>query len=109
MTESPEATAAVRAGRPAPASVLALADGQAVRPVWDNAVGGRTFEVGAGERRRFVKWAPAASGLDLAAEAARLAWAAGTTASCGNSARDRLGIPAGDLMITRTAVRREQR
>jgi kanamycin kinase len=73
MPEPPEAQAA--AGRPPPAPVLALAGGEAVRPVWDNAVGGRTFEVGAGERRRFVKWAPAASGLDLAAEAARLAWA----------------------------------
>jgi kanamycin kinase len=77
MPESPEERAA--SGTPAPASVLALADGEAVRPVWDNAVGGRTFEVGAGERRRFVKWSPAGSGLDLAAEAARLAWAVAFT------------------------------
>jgi aminoglycoside phosphotransferase len=77
MPEPPEAQAA--AGHPPPASVLALAAGEAVRSVWDNAVGGRTFEVGAGERRRFVKWAPAGSGLDLAAEAARLAWAADFT------------------------------
>jgi kanamycin kinase len=73
MPEPPEAQAA--AGQPPPAPVLALAGGEAVRSVWDNAVGGRTFEVGTGERRRFVKWAPAGSGLDLAAEAARLAWA----------------------------------
>jgi hypothetical protein len=46
----------VAAGGPLPAAVVALAGGEAVRPVWDNAVGGRTFEVGAGERRRFVKW-----------------------------------------------------
>ena len=75
--ESPEARAAGRL--PPPASVLALAGGEAVRSVWDNAVGGRTFELGAGERRRFVKWAPPGSGLDLAAEAARLAWAVAFT------------------------------
>src|SRR6202042_3415214 len=75
MTDEPEVTAAARAGRPVPAPVLALAGGDAVRPVWENAVGGLTFEVGAGERRRVGKWAPAGSGPDLAAEAARLAWA----------------------------------
>jgi kanamycin kinase len=79
MTESPEVTAAARGGRPAPAPVLALAHGEVVTPVWENELGGRTFEVGAGERRRFVKWAPAGSGLDLAAEAARLAWAVAFT------------------------------
>ena len=65
------------AGIPAP--VLALAGGEAVRPVWVNELGGITFEIGAGGRRRFVKWAPAGSGLDLAAEAARLAWAVAFT------------------------------
>ena len=44
-----------------------------------NELGGITFEIGAGDRRRFVKWAPAGSGLDLAAEAARLAWAVAFT------------------------------
>ena len=72
-------TAELQADRAAPASVLALADGEVVRPVWENELGGRTFEVGAGERRRFVKSAPAGSGLDLAAEAARLAWAVAFT------------------------------
>ena len=64
------------AGTPVPARVLALAGGGAVRPVWVNELGGITFEVGAGDRRRFVKWSPAGSGIDLAAEAARLSWAA---------------------------------
>jgi len=44
--------------------------------MWVNELGGITFEVGAGDRRRFVKWSPAGSGIDLAAEAARLSWAA---------------------------------
>ena len=47
--------------------------------MWVNELGGVTFEIGAGDRRRFVKWAPAGSGLDLAAEAARLAWAVAFT------------------------------
>ena len=67
------------AGTPVPARVLALAGGGAVRPVWVNELGGITFEVGAGDRRRFVKWSPAGSGIDLAAEAARLSWAAAFT------------------------------
>lgn len=66
----------LRADAPVPARVAALADGEVVRPVWVNHQGGQTFEIGAGDRRRFVKWAPAGSGIDLAAEAARLSWAA---------------------------------
>ena len=62
-----------------PAPVLALAGGEAVRPVWVNELGGITFEIGAEDWRRFVKWAPAGSGLDLAAEAARLSWAVAFT------------------------------
>ena len=57
-----------------PAQVLLLADGQAVRVVWHNGVGGVTCEYGEGDGRRFVKWSPADS-VDLAAEAARLDWA----------------------------------
>jgi kanamycin kinase len=60
----------VRAEVGIPEPVLALAGGEAVRPVWVNELGGITFEIGAEDRRRFVKWAPAGSGLDLAAEAA---------------------------------------
>ncbi|WP_459642053.1 phosphotransferase [Kineococcus sp. NUM-3379] len=61
----------------APAAVLALAGGEPLRPVWRNEAGGLTFEVGSGRARRFVKWAPAGSGLDLAGERERLAWAGG--------------------------------
>jgi len=64
-----------RPDMPVPTHVLALAAGAAVRPVWVNEAGGATFEVGAGGSRRFVKWAPPGSEIDLGAEAARLAWA----------------------------------
>ena len=64
---------------PVPAAVLALAGGGAVRPVWVNELGGITVEIGGGDQRRFVKWAPAGSGIDLAAEAARLRWAVAFT------------------------------
>jgi kanamycin kinase len=59
-----------------PGIVTELAVGELVRPVWSNALGGITFELGGGADRRFVKWAPAGSGLDLAAERDRLGWAA---------------------------------
>jgi kanamycin kinase len=58
-----------------PAGVAAAAAGCALRPVWVNAVGGLTFEAGKGPARRFIKWVPAGSGLDLAAEADRMSWA----------------------------------
>jgi aminoglycoside phosphotransferase len=51
-----------------------------MRVAWENDLGGRTFEIGDGGARRFVKWAPAGSGLDLGAEAARLRWAVAYTA-----------------------------
>ncbi len=70
------ASGSPRSAVPVPAPVLALAGGRAVLPVWVNELGGITFAIGARGRRRFVKWAPAGSGLDLAAEAARLRWAA---------------------------------
>jgi len=60
-----------------PAAVVATASGRAMTLVWQNEAGGLTFEVEAvdGAKRRFVKWAPAGSGLDLTAEAARMTWA----------------------------------
>ncbi len=58
-----------------PPPVRAVAAGRPLRPVWANEVGGLTFEVGAGRDRCFVKWVPAASGIDLSAEAARMTWA----------------------------------
>jgi aminoglycoside phosphotransferase len=61
-------------GAEVPATIIALAEGRTIRPVWLNQLGGLTFEVGHGSGRCFVKWAPAGSGLDLAAEADRMAW-----------------------------------
>jgi len=58
-----------------PEPVAALAGEQPLRPVWENELGGLTFEIGSGVDRYFVKWAPAASGIDLDAEAARMSWA----------------------------------
>jgi aminoglycoside phosphotransferase len=58
-----------------PAVVARLADGQLPRLAWENE-DALTFEFGAGPCRRFIKWAPATSCLDLAGEAARMRWAA---------------------------------
>ncbi|MGE5289795.1 MAG: hypothetical protein ACM3ML_21930 [Micromonosporaceae bacterium] len=44
-----------------------------------NELGGITFVIGTGGHRRFVKWAPAGSGIDLGAETARLRWATSFT------------------------------
>jgi kanamycin kinase len=60
---------------PVPAAVVAAAGGQRVTLVWANEAGGLTFTAGEGAGRCFVKWAPSGSGLDLPAEARRLAWA----------------------------------
>ncbi|MEU1943203.1 aminoglycoside 3'-phosphotransferase [Streptomyces sp. NPDC020125] len=59
-----------------PRIVAELAAGQPVRAVWKNELGGLTFQVGLGDTRQFVKWTPVGSGIDLAAEVARLRWAA---------------------------------
>ena len=57
-----------------PRAVVDLAGDERVLPVWRNGLGGLTFRLGAG---RFVKWvAHGTQGLDLAAEAERLRWAA---------------------------------
>lgn len=53
-----------------------LARGAALTPVWENARGGLTFRTDDG---RYIKWAPRHPEADLAAEAERLAWAAGYT------------------------------
>ena len=62
-----------------PPEVKRIAGGRSLRPVWRNLLGGLTFELGSGASRRFIKWAPAGSGLDLDAEADRLEWAAKLT------------------------------
>lgn len=66
-------------GTPVPPQVTALAAGASIRPVWENELGGLTFELGGDNARRFVKWTPASSGIDLGAERVRLTWAAGYT------------------------------
>jgi kanamycin kinase len=58
--------------------VRKLAAARQVRLAWENE-DALTFEVGVGPDRRFVKWAPAGSPLDLAAEAARMTWAVAYT------------------------------
>ncbi|GLU48443.1 aminoglycoside 3'-phosphotransferase [Nocardiopsis ansamitocini] len=63
------------AGTAVPTAVAALAGTALLRVVWRNEAGGLTFAAGTPSARRFIKWAPAGSGLDLRAEALRLAWA----------------------------------
>lgn len=58
-----------------PDSVQKIAADRPVRAVWENELGGLTFEIGSGVGRWFVKWAPAASRIDLGREAERLRWA----------------------------------
>ena len=61
-----------------PAAVRKLAATRPVRLAWENE-DALTFEAGDGAERFFVKWAPAGSPLELAAEAARMTWAAAFT------------------------------
>ncbi len=61
-----------------PARVLVIAAGRPHRLVWQNE-DALTFEIGTGDHRCFVKWAPPSSRLDLAAEADRMTWAVGFT------------------------------
>ena len=58
-----------------PAAVTALALGRPTRPVWEDELGGLTFEVGERAERCFVKWVAPARGPELDAEAVRLRWA----------------------------------
>jgi kanamycin kinase len=58
-----------------PAAVASAADSRTLKLVWTNEAGGLTFAIGE-DAGRFIKWAPAGSGLDLAAEAERMRWAA---------------------------------
>lgn len=59
-----------------PAAVAVLAGDAPLVPVWRNQLGGLTWQLGEGPQRRFVKWAPAGSGLSLGREVERLRWAA---------------------------------
>lgn len=71
----PRTSAPARPEPAVPAPVARVAAGRPVRLIWHNEAGGLTYEVGAGTGRWFVKWSPVSSGIDLAGEAARLAWA----------------------------------
>jgi len=55
-----------------PGPIRRLGAGQLLTPVWRNVLGGLTFQLGIGAERRFAKWAPAGSGLDLSADVERL-------------------------------------
>ncbi|MBV9095569.1 MAG: aminoglycoside 3'-phosphotransferase [Streptosporangiaceae bacterium] len=71
-------TEAPRRSATPPAAVRELAAARPVCLAWENEHA-LTFEVGKGQDRCFIKWAPAGSPLDLAAEAARMTWAAAYT------------------------------
>ncbi|MFJ6415872.1 aminoglycoside 3'-phosphotransferase [Paeniglutamicibacter sp. NPDC091659] len=60
-----------------PARLLVLAQGDSVRPVWVNGVGGMTFRMAEGTaRERYVKYAAAGTPeSDFAREAERMEWA----------------------------------
>lgn len=57
-----------------PSAREVVADRRA-RLVWQNELGGLTFELGADPDRCFLKWTPAGSGIDLDDEVLRLDWA----------------------------------
>jgi kanamycin kinase len=71
-------TEAPRPSATPPAAVRELAAARPLRLAWENE-DALTFEVGEDPERCFVKWAPAGSPLDLAAEAARMTWAGAYT------------------------------
>jgi kanamycin kinase len=62
-----------------PAAVSRIADGRPLRLVWENEVGGLTFEMATPQETVFLKWSPAEAEIDLAQEAERLDWAAALT------------------------------
>jgi kanamycin kinase len=61
---------------PIPEALRALFAGRRAEVVWRNQSDGLTIEVTSPAERRFVKWAPAGSGLNLVDEEPRLRWAA---------------------------------
>jgi kanamycin kinase len=58
-----------------PKPIIKVSRGEPIVPVWVNGLGGLTFQIGMGPLRRFAKWAPKDSGIDLHAEVERLLWA----------------------------------
>jgi kanamycin kinase len=60
---------------PLPSAIEFLAAGLTVELVWRNELGGLTYRLGSELGTRYLKWAPANSGIDLEEEAHRLTWA----------------------------------
>ena len=60
---------------PVPEVIGRISPGAPVVPVSINGEGGMTFCIGTRGQRRFAKWAPAGSPIDLSAEMERLQWA----------------------------------
>ncbi|WP_197022376.1 aminoglycoside 3'-phosphotransferase [Candidatus Blastococcus massiliensis] len=83
---------------PVPAAVVTVAGGLRLTPVWRNQLGGLTWQLGEGAGRRFVKWAPAGSGLPIAPEAERLRWASRSTAV--PAVLDHGGDDEGEWLVT---------
>ncbi len=65
----------LQSAAPYPESVVTIAAGRPVRLVWENMLGGLTFEIGADPKRCFVKWSPKTACVDIDGEIARLRWA----------------------------------
>ena len=84
---------------PVPPSIRPVLGTDEARPVWRNQLGGLTFALGAPTPDRYVKWAPAGSPIDLAAEAERLRWAAPFTPV--PEVLDLDGDDAGSWLVTR--------
>jgi kanamycin kinase len=59
-----------------PPAVEAVASGRTVSVVWENELGGLTFELTGDGGHQFVKWSPAGCGIDMRLEEARMIWAA---------------------------------
>ncbi|MBA0047461.1 aminoglycoside 3'-phosphotransferase [Mycobacterium sp. NPDC050853] len=57
-----------------PEIVSQLAAGRSILPVWNNEIGGRTFQIGDGPSREFVKVSAPHPEIDLQAEAEKLTW-----------------------------------
>ncbi|KQR98637.1 aminoglycoside phosphotransferase [Williamsia sp. Leaf354] len=60
---------------PVPGTVVAIADGASITPVWHNGIGGTTYELAGNPPRRFLKWQPWNREVSVADEVAKLAWA----------------------------------
>ncbi|TEA06959.1 aminoglycoside 3'-phosphotransferase [Mycobacteroides salmoniphilum] len=58
-----------------PEIVSDIAAGRPILPVWDNEIGGHTFQIGDGPGREFVKVSAPHPAIDLRVEAEKLAWA----------------------------------